>query len=511
MRFRWKVLILFLAIALVSLVVISTDSLLTLRQFGNELIARSRQNRINSYQQQMQLFVNSYTAVLEADRKKIEMALLFQAREVEKSLAATAGPPAKVYFSEDYNGGVNIPADSAPSPFHLRMRPNESNEMLNVSYTHQVFKLFTAENRGNYEKDIGRLSTLTPIYRAICDRLQGLIFWQKTILDNGLMSAYPGHNGIPLPLDPRELPWYRNAMQSAEASWSSPYIDPETRRVVIAVARSVKRPNGPIAGVTALIIPVSVILGNPLLSDNIVRDAAPFLIHLATRDDTGKTGARILASGEHISMEHRSWRVPIDQAWLTSGDTKQFEEMLEDLARGAGKVRRMPYKEKDSLWVYGAGYGQSYVVLITPYQEILEQAEQMKQYLQDRVDHMVTFTLFIILGAILLVAVLAFSFSRTITRPIQALEEGAKHLSLGEFDNRIDIRSRDEFGDIGKIFNSVGPRLKELYQVRNTLALAMEVQQNLLPKQDPQVEGLNITGTSIYCDETGQLKKSSDS
>ena len=217
MRFRWKILILFLAVALVPIVVISANSLLTLRQFGNELISRSRQNRLNSFQQQMQLSVNSYTAVLEADRKKIEMALLLQAREVEKCLAATAKPPAKVYLAQDYNAGENLPADITPSPFHFRLRPNETTEMLKLSYTHQVFKLSNDANRGIYEKDIGRLSTMTPRYREIYDRLQGLIFWQYTVLGNGLMSAYPGHNGIPLPLDPRELPWYRNAIQSAEA------------------------------------------------------------------------------------------------------------------------------------------------------------------------------------------------------------------------------------------------------------------------------------------------------
>jgi serine phosphatase RsbU (regulator of sigma subunit) len=44
---------------------------------------------------------------------------------------------------------------------------------------------------------------------------------------------------------------------------------------------------------------------------------------------------------------------------------------------------------------------------------------------------------------------------------------------------------------------------KEHQQVRHSLSLAMEVQQNLLPKTDPQVDGLDIAGKSIYCDETG--------
>jgi phosphoserine phosphatase RsbU/P len=44
---------------------------------------------------------------------------------------------------------------------------------------------------------------------------------------------------------------------------------------------------------------------------------------------------------------------------------------------------------------------------------------------------------------------------------------------------------------------------KEHQRVRQYLSLAMEVQQNLLPKTDPQVDGLDIAGKSIYCDETG--------
>jgi serine phosphatase RsbU (regulator of sigma subunit) len=44
---------------------------------------------------------------------------------------------------------------------------------------------------------------------------------------------------------------------------------------------------------------------------------------------------------------------------------------------------------------------------------------------------------------------------------------------------------------------------KEHQRVRQALSLAMEVQQNLLPKANPQIEGLDIAGKSIYCDETG--------
>ncbi len=44
---------------------------------------------------------------------------------------------------------------------------------------------------------------------------------------------------------------------------------------------------------------------------------------------------------------------------------------------------------------------------------------------------------------------------------------------------------------------------KEHQRVRHSLSLAMEVQQNLLPKANPKIDGLDIAGRSIYCDETG--------
>jgi serine phosphatase RsbU (regulator of sigma subunit) len=46
--------------------------------------------------------------------------------------------------------------------------------------------------------------------------------------------------------------------------------------------------------------------------------------------------------------------------------------------------------------------------------------------------------------------------------------------------------------------------LDKVYRrVRHSLSLAMEVQQNLLPKTDPKIDGLTIAGKIIYCDETG--------
>ena len=45
--------------------------------------------------------------------------------------------------------------------------------------------------------------------------------------------------------------------------------------------------------------------------------------------------------------------------------------------------------------------------------------------------------------------------------------------------------------------------LKERMRLRHSLALAQEVQQNLLPSAIPRFEGLDIASHSSFCDETG--------
>ena len=44
---------------------------------------------------------------------------------------------------------------------------------------------------------------------------------------------------------------------------------------------------------------------------------------------------------------------------------------------------------------------------------------------------------------------------------------------------------------------------KQNKQMRHSLSLAMEVQQNLIPANDPENDEFDIAGQTIYCDETG--------
>ena len=503
MRYRWKLLILLLTISLIPILVLRIFGVRNVHLLAENLVSEARAHLIADAENRLRFLVDSYSAWILAGREHFETALMFQAREVEHCLAADVPLPPEVYFAEDFNEGRDLPHDTTLSPNHFRTRSDGTFDLLKISYYTQVFKLAPGVEREAVDADIARLSAMTPVYKSLYERFQSFSSWHYTSLENGLHSAYPGHNGIPRRLDARTRPWYTAAFEKM-VPWSDPYVDPETRQIVIAATMHVKRPNGKIAGVTALVLPISHLLERRLLVQNISPETESFMIYLDTKPADGKRGAHIFAHEEHTDLVHRHWKALIGSEWLTSSDEVQFQAMINDFEMEKNNTRRMPYQDRDSLWAYGAIlHNLGFFVLITPYEEILKPALQAEESLHDLIDNLVALARYAMFGAVILVVVLAFAFSRTVTKPIEALAAGARRLAKGDFDARTEIRSRDELGALGKMFNSLGPQLKEHYRMSQSLALAREVEQSLLPRTDPKVEGLDIAGKSIYCDETG--------
>ena len=64
--------------------------------------------------------------------------------------------------------------------------------------------------------------------------------------------------------------------------------------------------------------------------------------------------------------------------------------------------------------------------------------------------------------ALLAMISIGYLFGRQFIRPILALKRGTQALAAGDLDARVDIGTRDEFGDLGQAFNTMGDRLIEL-------------------------------------------------
>lgn len=106
----------------------------------------------------------------------------------------------------------------------------------------------------------------------------------------------------------------------------------------------------------------------------------------------------------------------------------------------------------------------------------------------------------ITIAAIILSIIGSFFLSITITRPINALTEGAKIIGGGNLDYKINIKRKNELGVLAATFNMMTDDLKKAQELaaekrafERELEIAAKIQEALLPKNFPKMEGYNVS------------------
>ncbi|MGD8342211.1 MAG: PP2C family protein-serine/threonine phosphatase [Desulfobacterales bacterium] len=119
------------------------------------------------------------------------------------------------------------------------------------------------------------------------------------------------------------------------------------------------------------------------------------------------------------------------------------------------------------------------------------------------IESLLYLTAFLLVITLAVAIILSRSFSTGIIDPIRRMEASMAQVEKGDLTATFTVNSNDELGTLGENFNQMTEGLKDRYRLRQSLDLAKEVQQNLLPAENPHFPGLDIAGKSIYCDETG--------
>ena len=503
MRFRWKVLILLLLLSIGPIALMRTIGLQSVRQFRDTLMDRVRSNRLASEQERLQLIADTHAHALWRARSQVEAALMALAAHAEQVLEQTPNGRPQHYFTEDFDSDTNLPDDAIVSPVHHRENKDGEIKFLAVSYNEPVFQVPPVVERADVADDVARLAGLRETFRRLSRLVSDMAIWQNIGLANGLFCEYPGHGSIPAAFDTRHQHWYEKAMESRRPDWTTPFVDPATRQVVVAAVMPVLGPSDDIAGAVSIVVPIRNLIENKLFARNIPAATRVFMCQLPSASKENETRALIVAQDEQTEAKHRSWRAELAAQWLVSADTDQFAALLKDAAAGMSNTRKMPFRNTESLWIYSQANQGTFFVLVTPYEEILAPVQEAETAVQQRIDAMVAVTRYGLIIVLVATIGLSLLMSQRVTRPLWNLVKGARRLAAGDFDAKVEIRSRDEFGKVGEVFNQVGPHLKEMQEIRQSLAVAMEVQQRLLPRHAPQIPGFDIAGSSVYCVERG--------
>ncbi len=474
MKFRWKLLLLMLAVSILPIVILRTFGIHNVQTMADALSDEVQANRLAAARNDIQALLKSFGEALNMERERISMALFFLSDSVQQAHPQPAHD----------DGYRPAPADSPPS---------QTGDDPRLS---RLCVVAPDSNVMAHRPDVQRIAAIETTFAALAEHLGDLILQLRAARVGGMAALYPcGQPGLHSG-DVTLEPWYRSAFRESVFSWSRPYREKDSGRWATSVSLLIEDDDERPIGIVSVEVALDRLLERTMAFMELPGRAKAMLCMLEKQPASGETGLRILL--EYPDASGRG------AAYLDTPASEAGQDMLSDIARRASRIVRMPFEGQDAYWAYApVTFQGAALVVIIPAVDLLQRARPVQAAIEERLHRVEILTGGFLVLLVAVNAVIIFIFSRTVTRPLQELSAAAERLSTGDFEARVTIDSKDEFGSMGKIFNRVGPQLKEHYRDREALQAAVEIQQSLLPREPPRIPGLDIYALSLYSQKVG--------
>ena len=304
-------------------------------------------------------------------------------------------------------------------------------------------------------------------------------------------------NKIPnktFPYDPRARPWYKAAIFADKSTWTDPYIRVHKHGAANTLALGYAQPfrdsNGRLIGV--------------MNAELTLNDITRFLEELSV----GRTGkaflldqqGRLIATSSGVPLtDTRNYPVVASAsadrhiARAATFLEQEFEtyKAIDGRYQLRLKINREPYLLMIAPSAHETGLTWLIATLV-PENDFLSSIKAGR-YRNLKIG-VVAVSVTLLFGIVLAVIALL---------PMLDLISYFNKIGRGQLDHEIKLEYSTEFVDLSKKINAVTADLRDRMRLRQSLILAQEVQQNLLPSDTPDIRGLDIAGHATYCDETG--------
>lgn len=484
MRFRHKIVLLLICLAIVPIVVLRAFGIHNVRLFAEEIQTQVDNSFRKDAELQIGTIVQNHRQLMAQILQELEMALFFQAFEAHRLLVS------------------EIPCRSADVRT-LRRDHDETASASAVSEEdarHHCIMVYPAAEGGPPTDAVQHLRELEPVYRTIGDQLGALVLHHQSVI--GAWTSI-------FPVDTPECTqaWSAAAandiaaMEDRFSYWSAPYTDPESGRPAVALTLPLMCPDEKVVGWTGIVIDLNGLL-EAAVGQNALAEGARAFIGTIAKDARG-VGIQTLASLVKDTQELPSAgdMIRADDLNLRRNDGP-YRRILNDFLRLKTARYQVVFRDRESHWAFSPiphqGTG---LVLVVP----IEQQTDRQAFLETirlRTRRVELFTAFFLGFLILTVLATAAYFSGVVTRPLEKLTHAARKLAAGDLEARVNVISGDEIGDLSAVFNEIGPQLAGAYAMRRSVELASEIQLHLLP-DPPTIDGIDMFGLTVYSDFAG--------
>jgi len=498
MKLRWKYFIVLLVASLVPLATVTWISQKASGKLGESISAQARQTLTETVGREMVFATENYAMITRQAKASSEFALQVLAKEAERILILPSPIPPKIYFADDFDDYKAAPEDLAPSLTHIKLSKDGQFSPKSISYNHPNFLTAPGVARKDVRTDIDKFTRLIPTLKNIAHEFGDELFWIYASLESGVPISYPGHGGYPDDYDPRVRAWYTRAKKKGSILWGPPIVDATTRQLTFTVSVPFFKPNGSLAGVAAIDILIPHVLLENEISSQWSGSMHSFLVGSEDILGSGEKKLWILSQKKKAGIV----RNPNTGLHLPEGNSEFYELMRYTKNKKSGYID-MPYKGVDSFWAFATIFSDLYFVIVVPKSVVMGLPEDIVEMFSSYTQGQAAIYLTAVILALVFVTCIAFFTSRASTRRAMKIVDAFRRLALGDFSVRLNFRLKDERNLMIATFNEIVPKLEEHLRMSTALGVAQEIQQSLLPKDDPTLQGFDISGSSVYCDETG--------
>lgn len=467
-------------LSILPILALRTFGIHNVRLFADEVAHQINMNDQKSSELRFNAIFQRHQQWLTQTFEKLETALLFQTYEARRLLQATSRCQPFTTDTKEPVPADRVLSDSGTGPSIAR---------------HQIYG---ARNRKPEDDPLPleSLRALSPIYQTIGDHLGSIVLRHYTMI-NQWVSVYPCNVDDCAAAKGQYGAWYPSVFQERLSYWSAPYIDPDSGRPAIAISLPLYCQEEEIFGVTSIIIDLDGLLD--LSMDPPISETGPFAFIGALKVDphSGRTTIQVFSqTGRAAETEAPLETIAAEDLGL-HWDADPYNAILNDFLRLRSHTHKVHFHDQESYWAFSPiphlGVG---LVLVVPFQAKTE-VMGLLDAIQKRTRRVEVLTAAFLIILILAATLIAVYFSRLVTKPLEKLTRAAKKLAGGDLQARVSIDSHDEIGELGRVFNRIGPELSQAYDMKRSVELASEIQKHLLP-HPPRIEGFDIFGRTLY-------------
>jgi len=486
-----------LLVSVVPTIVVGFISFVSLTDLGVELADETAEALLSDAKTQLREIVDDNGKLIGLSTNQLDMAVRVQQIAAENALGLQNPAQHKTYTLANFDNPNTAPPDLQTLPmFDCRLLDGTIIECP-VSYDTQAIIRAVGVADDVALLQANQLQTMNSTYKALsmAPGIPAAQYFTGTV--DGMGGIFPGHGMMPDGYDPREREWYKLALESnGDVVHTLPEVDASTLRFAVASVAPVFAPDGTLLGVTGAERYVMDVLHEIVIPEIWSSEAK---IRVVVPKDDSFT---VIAS-QNMGGGKVDWNAHIDLVQLHD-TTNDFQQLYEGVS--ASEVGVMDYSDGDSLFVVAyapiGGMHASLVVWV-PHDVIASKAITEEKILFEKTAvHalvIVTFSMLVLVT----VLVISLFVSRMVSKPIIRLTKATASIAAGDFDVEVEECGTDEIGELTCHFNNMIPKLKERLAMRDSLEVAKQIQQCLLPSSNPTFNGWDISGKSMYCDATG--------